>query len=75
MRQLILAVRINSGHDYCTAINESEAIEVLQCMNDLGIKACLEYDNIPFQCDVPKHFDWTAFILTYRKLLKHQHLI
>ena len=75
MRQLVLSVQINSGQDYCTAIQDSEALQVLQCMNDLGIKACIEYDEIPFKCDVPKHFNWTAFILTYRKLLKCQHLI
>ena len=75
MRQLILSVQIDRGHDYCTAIQESEAIELLKCMNDLGIKACVEYEELPFKCEVPKHFNWTAFILTYRKLLKYPHLI
>ena len=72
MRQLIIAVSINPGDDYCTPINESEAIEVLQCMNDLGIKACVEYDEPPFKCEVPKHFNWTNFIMDYRKILKYK---
>lgn len=72
MRQLVLSVQIDRGHDYCTPINESEAIEVLQCMNDLGIKACVEYDELPFKCDVPKHFDWTSFIMEYRNILKYK---
>lgn len=72
MRQLILSVQIDLGNDYCTAIQESEAIELLKCMNDLGIKACVEYDELPFKCDVPKHFNWTNFIMEYRKILKYK---
>lgn len=72
MRQLILSVQIDRCHDYCTAIQESEAIELLKCMNDLGIKACVEYAELPFKCDVPKHFNWTNFIMEYRKILKYK---
>mgnify|MGYP007038252822 CR=1 FL=1 len=43
MRQLILSVQIDRGHDYCTAIQESEAIELLKCMNDLGIKSKVHF--------------------------------
>ena len=72
MRQLILAVQIDRGQDYCTAIQESEAIELLKCMNDLGIKACVEYEELPFKYDVPKHFNWTVFIMNYRMILKQK---
>lgn len=74
MKQLIIAVQINSSHDYCTAIREAEALEVLQCMTELGIDARLEYDDPPFKLIVPPMFNWTAFIRDYRELTKEQHL-
>ena len=72
MRQLVLTVPIDRGHDYCTVIQESEAIQLLQCMSDLGIKAYVEYDEIPSKCEVPKHFDWVNFITNYRRILKYK---
>lgn len=73
MKQLIIAVQINSGHDYCTAIQEAEALEVLQCMTELGIKAWLEYDDPPFIV-IPERFNWITFLAEYRNIIKQQHL-
>lgn len=73
MKQFILAVSINSVQDYCTAVLESEALEVLQCVTELGIKARLEYDYLPFGV-IPKKFNWVVFIVEYKELTKRYYL-
>jgi hypothetical protein len=69
-RHLIIAVKANSGFDYCTIIREQEAIEVLQCMESIGIPAWLEYDNVPDEIEIPEHFDWVMFIKDYRRITR-----
>lgn len=70
MKVLIIVIPGSTG-DLCLPVNESEALEVLECMNYLGIRARLEIDEPPFDIPVPEHFNWVAFfaIIINKKLI------
>ena len=64
----VLVIVITDEHsNFCTPINKQEALSVLECMTEIGFKAHLEYDNPPFEVNIPEHFDWILFLSLYFK--------
>lgn len=51
----------------CSAVNEKEALTVLEHLSNVGLPVCLEYDDLPSGAKVPEHFNMLSFLDWYFK--------